>query len=137
MNLTGLPRFLLPALALQLVSIECLCPVCVFFGGISGHQGALRSAFLIRTNLSKETFIATGVVIACLVDVSRLSVYIPQIIENKINLDYNLLILATLSAFSGVYFGNKLLQKTTIITIQNIIAVMLMIYAILLIIGVL
>ena len=108
-----------------------------FFGGISGHQGALRSAFLIRTNLSKETFIATGVVIACLVDVSRLSVYIPQIIENKINLDYNLLILATLSAFSGVYFGNKLLQKTTIITIQNIIAVMLMIYAILLIIGVL
>ena len=108
-----------------------------FFGGISGHQGALRSAFLIRTNLSKEAFISTGVVIACLVDVSRLSVYIPSIIENRINLDYKLLILATLSAFSGVYFGNKLLQKTTITTIQNIVAVMLMLYALLLIIGVL
>lgn len=108
-----------------------------FFGGISGHQGALRSAFLIRTNLSKEVFIATGVVIACLVDVSRLSVYIPQIIENKINLDYKLLAFATLSAFSGVYFGNKILQKTTITTIQNIVAIMLMLYAILLIIGVL
>jgi len=108
-----------------------------FFGGISGHQGALRSAFLIRTNLSKDGFIATGVVIACLVDVSRLSIYIPQIIENKINLDYKLLFLATLSAFSGVYFGNKLLQKTTITTIQNIVAIMLMLYAVLLIIGIL
>ena len=108
-----------------------------FFGGISGHQGALRSAFLIRTDLSKEAFIATGVCIACMVDVSRLSVYIPQIIENKINLDYKLLLLATLSAFSGVYFGNKLLQKTTITTIQNIVAVMLMLYAVLLIIGIL
>lgn len=108
-----------------------------FFGGISGHQGALRSAFLIRTNLSKEAFIATGVVIACLVDVSRLAVYIPQIVDNKINLDYKLLILATVSAFSGVYFGSKLLQKTTITTIQNIVALMLMLYAVLLIAGVL
>lgn len=108
-----------------------------FFGGISGHQGALRSAFLIRANLSKEAFIATGVVIACLVDVSRLSVYIPQIIENKINLDYKLLALATIAAFSGVYFGNKVLQKTTITTLQNIVALMLMLYSVLLIIGVL
>ncbi len=46
-----------------------------FFGGLSGHQGAMRSAFLIRAGLSKEAFIATGVVIACLIDVSRLSVY--------------------------------------------------------------
>ena len=107
-----------------------------FFGGISGHQGALRSAFLIRTNLSKDAFIATGVVIACLVDVSRLSVYIPQIIENKITLDYKLVVLATLSAFCGVYFGNKLLQKTTVKTLQNLVALMLMLYAVLLILGI-
>ena len=108
-----------------------------FFGGISGHQGALRSAFLIRTNLSKEAFVATGVVIACLVDVSRLSVYLPQIISNKVNIDYKLIVLATLSAFSGVYLGNKILQKTTIKTIQNTVAFLLVIYSILLIIGVL
>ena len=29
-----------------------------FFGGLSGHQGALRSAFLIRYGLSKDVFIA-------------------------------------------------------------------------------
>jgi uncharacterized membrane protein YfcA len=106
-----------------------------FFGGISGHQGALRSAFLIRTNLSKEAFIATGVVIACLVDVSRLSVYLPQIISNKVNIEYRLVILATLSAFLGVYLGSKILQKTTIKTIQNTVAILLLIYSILLIIG--
>jgi hypothetical protein len=46
-----------------------------FFGGLSGNQGALRSLFLLKAGLSPEGYIATGVVIACLVDVTRLSVY--------------------------------------------------------------
>jgi uncharacterized membrane protein YfcA len=107
-----------------------------FFGGISGHQGALRSAFLIRSGLSKEAFIATGVVIACLVDVSRLSIYIPKIANNELSLNYKLVLLATLSAFLGVYFGNKLLQKTTYKSIQNIVALMLLGYGFLLIFGI-
>lgn len=51
-----------------------------FFGGLAGMQGALRSAFLIRAGLSKEVFIGTGVVIACLVDLSRLGVYVPTLL---------------------------------------------------------
>ena len=46
-----------------------------FFGGLSGMQGALRSAFLARAGLTKEAFVGTGVVVACLIDVSRLGVY--------------------------------------------------------------
>ena len=46
-----------------------------FFGGLSGHQGAFRSAYLLKAGLSKEAFIATGVVLACVVDASRLAVY--------------------------------------------------------------
>ena len=107
-----------------------------FFGGISGHQGALRSAFLIRSGLNKEAFIATGVVIACLVDVSRLSIYIPKIVNNELSLNYKLVVFATLSAFLGVYFGNKLLQKTTYKSIQNIVAFMLLGYGFLLIFGI-
>lgn len=106
-----------------------------FFGGISGHQGALRSAFLIRAKLSKEAFIASGVFIACLVDMSRLSIYIPQIIHNDIALDYRLLAAATVSAFMGVYLGNKLLQKTTIKSLQTIVAILLFIFGGLLIFG--
>lgn len=107
-----------------------------FFGGLSGNQGALRAAFLIRANLSKESFIATGVVIACLVDISRLSVYSKQIINNHNQFDYTLLGLATLSAFVGAYFGNKLLKKVTIKTIQNLVTAMLIIFSVLLIMGI-
>ena len=46
-----------------------------FFGGLSGHQGALRSAFLMRCGLSKEAFIGSGVVCAVMVDVTRVSLY--------------------------------------------------------------
>ncbi len=46
-----------------------------FFGGLSGNQGALRSAFLIRSGLSKKAFVATGVVSAVIVDSVRLTVY--------------------------------------------------------------
>lgn len=107
-----------------------------FFGGLSGHQGALRSAFLIRAGLSKETFIATGVVIACLIDITRLSVYVPKILNNEVQLDYKLVGLATVSAFIGVYFGTKLLQKTTITVMQNAVATLLLIYGLLLILGI-
>ena len=85
-----------------------------FFGGLSGHQGALRSMFLIRLNLSKETFIATGIAIACLVDVSRLSVYFFKYREMNIAENYNIVITAVLSAFAGAYIGNKLLKNATI-----------------------
>ncbi|MDO4796365.1 MAG: TSUP family transporter, partial [Brachymonas sp.] len=44
-----------------------------FFGGLSGNQGALRSAFLLKAGLSKEAFVATGVVSAVVVDAVRLA----------------------------------------------------------------
>ena len=45
------------------------------FGGLSGHQGAFRAAFLARLGLSPEEFVATSAVLSCAVDLARLSVY--------------------------------------------------------------
>jgi uncharacterized membrane protein YfcA len=101
-----------------------------FFGGLSGHQGALRSAFLTKVGLSKEAFIATGVIIACMIDVSRMSVYFTNISKVKDSLNFNLIFVATLAAFVGVYFGNKLVKKITINTIQKIVAFMIIVFAI-------
>jgi uncharacterized protein len=101
-----------------------------FFGGLSGHQGALRSAFLIKLGLSKESFIATGVVIACLIDFTRLSVYFNRFIGTGISDNIYLLASATLSAFIGAYFGNKLLKKVTLNFIQTFVAIMIMLIAI-------
>lgn len=107
-----------------------------FFGGLSGNQGALRSAFLIRLHLPKETFIASGIVVACMVDVSRLSLYSQQLFNSSIPINYSLLVAATLSAFSGAYFGNRLLKKTTLKEVQFIVACMLVLFAFLLGLGI-
>jgi uncharacterized protein len=101
-----------------------------FFGGLSGHQGALRAAFLIRAGLSKEAFIGTGVVISALIDFSRLSVYAQRfdgvsLLENKW-----LLISATLSAILGAVIGQQLLKKVTLQFLQVVVGVLLIIVAI-------
>ncbi len=103
-----------------------------FFGGLSGHQGALRTAFLIRAKLSKEAFIATGVVIACCIDISRLSIYAKDLITLQDQLDYPMLITATGMAFIGAYFGKIFLKKITIQTIQVVVGILLIIFGILL-----
>ncbi len=101
-----------------------------FFGGLSGHQGALRSAFLIKTGLSKESFIGTGVVIACLIDLTRLSVYSSHFAASGIEDNYVLLIIATLSAFLGAFIGNRLVKKITLATVKIIVAIMLFVIAV-------
>ncbi len=108
-----------------------------FFGGLSGMQGALRSAFLIRAGLSKEVFIGTGVVIACLIDVARLAEYVPNIMAAHEGLDYSMLAVAVLAAFAGALVGNRYLKKMTLERVQRLVAVMLLLVAIGLIAGVL
>lgn len=94
-----------------------------FFGGLSGHQGALRSAFLIRAGLAKEVFIGTGIAVACIVDLTRLVLYRPF----SAGLDFSahgvLIITASAAAFSGALAGNLLLRKTELKTIQLVVAV--------------
>lgn len=107
-----------------------------FFGGLSGNQGALRSAFLIRSNLTKEAFIASGIVIACMIDISRLSLYSNQLFSNEQPFNYPLIISATLAAFTGAFIGNKLLKKVTIKTVQLLVAVLLFVFSILLGMGI-
>jgi hypothetical protein len=82
-----------------------------FFGGLSGNQGALRSSFLIRAGLSKELFIGTGVVISCLVDITRLSLYASTTLKSIDSTKMTLLTFAVLCAFLGVYIGNKAVKK--------------------------
>ncbi len=96
-----------------------------FFGGLSGNQGAFRSAFLLQAGLSKESFIATGVVIACLVDLSRLSIYTSLISRVGLAADPWPVTAATLSAFLGAFLGVRLLGKTTIETVRVFVGVML------------
>jgi uncharacterized membrane protein YfcA len=94
-----------------------------FFGGLSGHQGALRSAFLIRLGLSKEAFIGTGVVIACMVDVTRLLVYGAAWDSARTN--GPLMLCAALSAVLGSWLGKKLMPKISIASVEKAVALLL------------
>ena len=106
-----------------------------FFGGLSGHQGALRSAFLITYGLSKEAFIATGIIIASLIDISRLSVYWTNLTSSVITDNAGILLAAVLSAFTGAYLGRIYLKKVTLQFVQYVVAVMIVIIALLLGVG--
>jgi hypothetical protein len=106
-----------------------------FFGGLSGMQGALRSAFLVRAGLSKESFIATGVVVAALVDISRLGVYTRALIREHGQIDYVLLGGAVLAAFAGAAVGNQWLQQITMQGVRRIVTAMLLLVAVGLVAG--
>ena len=101
-----------------------------FFGGLSGHQGALRSAFLIRAGLEKKAFIATGVVIAVVVDVTRLLVYSERFFAADLARNGPLLGAAALAAFAGAVAGNRLLGKISLRTIEVGVAVLLVLVAV-------
>ncbi len=97
-----------------------------FFGGLSGNQGAFRSAFLLGAGLTKEAFIATGVVLACLVDASRLTVYAGLAGSEMISDNLGLLVTATLAAFLGAFLGAHILKKITIQIVRLLVGCMLL-----------
>lgn len=107
-----------------------------FFGGLSGHQGALRSLFLIRSGLTKESFIATGVVIACLIDISRLSIYTNPAAVLIMKENLSLLIPSTGAAILGAFLGNLYIKKITVIALQKTVAAALIVFAVLLAFGI-
>lgn len=108
-----------------------------FFGGLAGMQGAVRSAFLARAGLSPPAFVATGVVIACLIDVTRLGVYTQRLIAVRDTLDYGLLAVAVLAAFAGVLVGTRFLEKLTVNAVRTVVGVLLCVVAVGLMAGVL
>ncbi len=92
-----------------------------FFGGLSGHQGALRSAFLIKTGLDKRAFVATGVLIAVGVDVARLVIYGTGTIAASLAAEPRLpglVAAACAAAFTGAWLGHRLLDKLTLAALK-------------------
>ena len=92
-----------------------------FFGGLSGHQGALRAAFLTSVGLTPTQFVATQAVLALLVDAARLVVYGWALSGAGLGggdahdpIPWALVGFATASAFAGAYLGKRLLPKLTL-----------------------
>lgn len=111
-----------------------------FFGGVSGNQGVLRSAFLIKSGLSKEEFIGTGVLCSVIVDVNRILVYGWAVYTQKFTEAFSqniagIVTAASITAFIGSYIGSKLTHKITFRTLQTIVGSMLLILGFAIMIG--
>jgi uncharacterized protein len=112
-----------------------------FFGGISGNQGSLRSAFLIKAGLKKEEFIGTSVIASIIVDVSRLLIYgwslyihhFTYVISHEMK---GILVAASLAAFLGAYIGSTFISKITLKALQLLVGIMLLILGIAISLGI-
>ena len=98
-----------------------------FLGGLAGHQGALRSAFLMKAGLTKEGFIATGIAIAVAVDLGRLGLYLPNAGRLANEAPLPLLAATTVSAFAGALVGRRLLHKVTLEGVYRVVGVLLIV----------
>lgn len=107
---------------------RCLMPVggllTGFLGGLSGQQGALRSMFLVKSGLDPKPYISTGVMIAILVDLSRLPVYAASLDSIAIAGQRELMLIAvgTLCAFLGAWLGARYVRKVTIDAVRILVA---------------
>jgi uncharacterized membrane protein YfcA len=112
-----------------------------FFGGLSGHQGALRSAFLAKSGLSTERFVASNAAIGFLVDLTRISVYVALFTAAGGSVSefggWPLVMTGAVSAFCGVLFGKRYLHKVTMTSVQTLVGLLLLGVGLALVTGVL
>lgn len=105
-----------------------------FFGGLSGNQGALRAAFLIRAGLDKNAFVGTSAVCSTIVDVLRLSLYGMAFLgQGRLALDgaaATTVAVAVLAAFCGAVVGVRLLGKVTLRFVELAVATAMMLIGI-------
>ena len=110
-----------------------------FFGGLSGHQGALRSAGLLGAGLSSAAFVGTGSVAGFMVDLSRVMVYGPGVLRESFSTtgegNMALVAIAIVAAFLGNYLGSRFLERVTIELIRRLVGVLLAILAVVLAVG--
>ncbi|GKS65907.1 hypothetical protein YTPLAS72_32110 [Nitrospira sp.] len=93
--------------------------------------------FLIKAGLEKEAFVATGVVLAVMVDIARMVIYGADISTHERAIDWPLVTAACLSAFTGAYVGAKVLQKVTFRSVQLTVSTLLTVVGIGLVMGLL
>jgi len=104
-------------------------------GGLSGHQGAVRSAFLAGLpGLTPLSFAATGAVIACAVDLARLAAYGAPAWASAGG-HGALLAAAAGAALAGTWLGARWIRKVTVPLVRRLVAALVALVAIRLITG--
>ena len=110
-----------------------------FFGGLSGHQGALRAIFLAPLNLTPTQFAATQAVIALLVDGARLAIYGATFLHasnSGAGIPWPLVASVTAAAFAGSFIGKRLLKKVSLRGVHRVVGALLLVVGAALALGI-
>ena len=111
-----------------------------FVGGLTGQQGALRSMFLFKSGLDAAKYIATGTLIAILIDLSRLPTYAASFAADELPLSGRsgaLIAFGTVCAFAGAWLGARYMKKATIGVVRVLVVTFMLLIGAGLITGVL
>lgn len=111
-----------------------------FSGGLTGQQGAFRSMFLLKSGLPPAHYIATGTMIAILIDLSRLPTYAAAFSIETLPLSGRggaLIACGTLCAFAGAWLGARYMKKATIGVIRSLVVTLMVLIGAGLVLGVL
>jgi uncharacterized membrane protein YfcA len=104
------------------------------FGGLVGNQGGVRSAALMRFELSREALVATATATALLVDVARLPVYVATSGADMLR-EWPTLVLLTAGVLVGTYLGAPILRRVPETVFRRLLAMLLIILGAWLVIG--
>ncbi len=95
-----------------------------FLSGLVGNQGALRSGYLLNYPLSKQALIATGTAIACLIDASRIPVYVVNY-GARLTDFWPYLVAVILAAFVGTFVGKRLVERLSLPWFRAVVAALI------------
>ncbi len=93
-----------------------------FFGGFSGHQGALRAMFLSKLRMEPIVFVATTAIISLLVDLTRVSVYFS---DTRSIHPIDAVFYAVPGALLGTLVGRKYIHKVNHARLSQIVGLAL------------
>ena len=93
----------------------------VFFGGLAGNQGGLRSAALSTFALAPKAFVATSTATGLLVDLARTPVY-AAISASDLLRYWPPIGMATVGVLAGTLVGERLLVDLSPATFRRILA---------------
>ena len=100
-----------------------------FLGGLTGQQGALRSIFLLKSGLEPARFVATGVMIAILVDLARIGTYAASFSAGSLpapGRPWLLIGAGIAAAVLGAWLAARHLEKVTIGFVRGMVAALML-----------
>ncbi len=104
-------------------------------GGLIGNQGAIRSAYLLNYQITKEAFIATATLIASVIDLTRIPIYLTTHHEQLAS-EWTNIFPVVVVAYCGTLIGKRLLKRIDLSTFKKIVAGFVVLLGLGLIVGI-